>query len=120
MVAGSRPPDPRRGASGASPSFAARVRRVVMPPAAPGLATAGLFPASFVCNDFLPAVTLTSSPDAFTVLVAVANFSGSQRFEVQLGTIRAASVVITIPLVALMIIFQERIVAGMTAGAVKG
>jgi multiple sugar transport system permease protein len=65
-------------------------------------------------------VTLTSSPEAFTVPVSVANFTGSTEFEVPLGTISAASVVITIPLVALVIIFQKRIVAGMTAGAVKG
>ena len=95
-------------------------RKVVLPLAAPGLVTAGLLTAFFVWNEFLLAVTLTSSPDAFTVPVAVANFTGSQRFEVPLGTISAASVVITIPLVALVIIFQKRIVAGMTAGAVKG
>jgi multiple sugar transport system permease protein len=95
-------------------------RKVVIPLAAPGLVTAGLLTAFFVWNEFLLAVTLTSSPDAFTVPVAVANFTGSQDFEVPLGTISAASVVITIPLVALVIIFQKRIVAGMTAGAVKG
>jgi multiple sugar transport system permease protein len=95
-------------------------RKVVLPLAAPGLVTAGLLTAFFVWNEFLLAVTLTSSPDAFTVPVAVANFTGSTEFEVPLGTISAASVVITIPLVALVIIFQKRIVAGMTAGAVKG
>lgn len=95
-------------------------RKVVVPLAAPGLVTAGLLTAFFVWNEFLLAVTLTSSPDAFTVPVAVANFTGSTQFEIPLGTISAASVVITIPLVALVIIFQNRIVAGMTAGAVKG
>jgi multiple sugar transport system permease protein len=95
-------------------------RKVVLPLAAPGLVTAGLLTAFFVWNEFLLAVTLTSSPDAFTVPVAVANFTGSQEFEIPLGTISAASVVITIPLVILVIIFQKRIVAGMTAGAVKG
>jgi multiple sugar transport system permease protein len=95
-------------------------RKVVVPLAAPGLVTAGLLTAFFVWNEFLLAVTLTSSPSAFTVPVAVANFTGSQEFEVPLGTISAASVVITIPLVILVIIFQKRIVAGMTAGAVKG
>jgi multiple sugar transport system permease protein len=95
-------------------------RKVVLPLAAPGLVTAGLLTAFFVWNEFLLAVTLTSSPSAFTVPVAVVNFQGSQLFEVPLGTISAASVVITIPLVALVIIFQRRIVAGMTAGAVKG
>ncbi len=95
-------------------------RKVVLPLAAPGLVTAGLLTAFFVWNEFLLAVTLTSSPSAYTVPVAVANFTGSTEFEVPLGTISAASVVITIPLVALVIIFQKRIVAGMTAGAVKG
>jgi multiple sugar transport system permease protein len=95
-------------------------RKVVLPLAAPGLVTAGLLTAFFVWNEFLLAVTLTSSPSAFTVPVAVVNFQGSQLFEIPLGTISAASVVITIPLVILVIIFQRRIVAGMTAGAVKG
>jgi multiple sugar transport system permease protein len=95
-------------------------RKVILPLAAPGLVTAGLLTAFFVWNEFLLAVTLTSSPDAFTVPVSVANFTGSQKFEVPLGTISAASVVITIPLVLAVIIFQKRIVAGMTAGAVKG
>jgi multiple sugar transport system permease protein len=95
-------------------------RKVILPLAAPGLVTAGLLTAFFVWNEFLLAVTLTSSPDAFTVPVSVANFTGSQRFEIPLGSISAASVVITIPLVLAVIIFQKRIVAGMTAGAVKG
>jgi trehalose/maltose transport system permease protein len=95
-------------------------RKVVLPLAAPGLVTAGLLTAFFVWNEFLLAVTLTSSPDAFTVPVAVANFTGAEKFEIPLGSISAASVVITIPLVLAVIIFQKRIVAGMTAGAVKG
>jgi multiple sugar transport system permease protein len=95
-------------------------RKVVLPLAAPGLVTAGLLTAFFVWNEFLLAITLTSSPSARTVPAAIAFFTGSQKFEVPLGTISAASVVITIPLVALVIIFQKRIVAGLTAGAVKG
>jgi multiple sugar transport system permease protein len=95
-------------------------RKVVLPLAAPGLVTAGLLTAFFVWNEFLLAITLTSSPSARTVPAAIAFFTGSQRFEVPIGTISAASVVITIPLVALVIIFQKRIVAGLTAGAVKG
>ena len=92
----------------------------MLPLAAPGLVTAGLLTAFFVWNEFLLAVTLTSSPDAFTVPVSVANFTRAARKpEVPLGTISAASVVITIPLVLAVIIFQKRIVAGMTAGAVK-
>ena len=95
-------------------------RKVVLPLAAPGLVTAGLLTAFFVWNEFLLAVTLTSSPDAFTVPVSVANFTGSQKFEVPQGTITAALVVVTVPLVVLVLIFQKRIVAGLTAGAVKG
>jgi multiple sugar transport system permease protein len=95
-------------------------RKVILPLAAPGLVTAGLLTAFFVWNEFLLAQTLTSSPKAFTVPVAVANFTGSSKFEIPLGTISAASVIITIPLVAAVIIFQKRIVAGLTAGAVKG
>jgi trehalose/maltose transport system permease protein len=95
-------------------------RKVVLPLAAPGLVTAGLLTAFFVWNEFLLAITLTSSPAARTVPAAIAFFTGSQKFEVPLGTISAASVVITIPLVALVVIFQKRIVAGLTAGAVKG
>jgi multiple sugar transport system permease protein len=95
-------------------------RKVILPLAAPGLVTAGLLTAFFVWNEFLLAQTLTSSPKAYTVPVSIANFTGSQKFEIPLGTISAASVVIVIPLVAAVIIFQKRIVAGMTAGAVKG
>jgi multiple sugar transport system permease protein len=93
-------------------------RKVVLPLAAPGLVTAGLLTAIFVWNEFLLAVTSSSS--ARTVPAAIAFFTGSQQFEIPLGTISAASVVITVPIVAAVVIFQKRIVAGLTAGAVKG
>jgi len=95
-------------------------RKVVLPLAAPGLVTAGLLTAIFVWNEFLLAVTLTSSSSARTVPAAIAFFTGSQQFEIPLGTISAASVVITVPIVVAVVIFQKRIVAGLTAGAVKG
>jgi multiple sugar transport system permease protein len=95
-------------------------RKIILPLAAPGLVTAGLLTAFFVWNEFLLAITLTSSSAARTVPASIAFFTGSSKFEIPLGTISAASVVITIPLVAAVIIFQKRIVAGMTAGAVKG
>src|SRR3954452_604315 len=95
-------------------------RKIVLPLAAPGPVTAGLLTAIFVWNEFLLAVTLTSSNSARTVPAAIAFFTGSSKFEIPLGTISAASVVITVPLVALVILFQRRIVAGLTAGAVKG
>ena len=101
-------------------SYFQAYRKIVLPLAAPGLVTAGLLTAIFVWNEFLLAQTLTSSSDARTVPVAVANFTGSSKFEIPLGTISAASVVITVPLVAAVILFQKRIVAGLTAGAVKG
>jgi multiple sugar transport system permease protein len=95
-------------------------RRVIIPLAAPGLVTAGLLVFIAVWHEFLFAITLTSTPDARPVPAAIAFFTGSQQFEVPLGTISAASVVITVPLIVLVVIFQRRIVAGLTAGAVKG
>jgi multiple sugar transport system permease protein len=95
-------------------------RKVVIPLAAPGLATAGILTFIFAWNEFLLAVTLTSSPEARTVPAAIAFFTGATQFEVPLGTISAASVVISIPLIVMVLLFQKRIVAGLTAGAVKG
>jgi multiple sugar transport system permease protein len=95
-------------------------RKVIMPLAAPGLVTAGLLSFIWAWNEFLLAITLTSSPNARPVPAALAFFTGSQKFEVPLGTITAATVVVTVPLVILVLIFQKRIVAGLTAGAVKG
>ena len=94
--------------------------KVVLPLAAPGFVTAGLLAFIESWNQFLFAITLTSSPDARPVPAALAFFTGSQQFEVPLGTITAATVVITVPLVIVVLIFQRRIVAGLTAGAVKG
>jgi multiple sugar transport system permease protein len=95
-------------------------RKVVVPLAAPGLATAGILTFIAAWNEFLLATTLTSSKSARTVPAAIAFFTGSTEFEVPLGTISAASVVISIPLIVLVLLFQKRIVAGLTAGAVKG
>jgi multiple sugar transport system permease protein len=94
--------------------------KVVVPLAAPGLATAGILTFIFAWNEFLLAITLTSSSTARTVPAAIAFFTGSTQFEQPLGTISAASVVISIPLILLVLLFQKRIVAGLTAGAVKG
>ena len=95
-------------------------RKVVLPLAAPGLVTAGLLAFIFVWNEFLFAITLTSSASVRPVPAAIAFFTGSSQFEIPLGTISAASVVVTVPLIVLVLIFQKRIVAGLTAGAVKG
>ena len=95
-------------------------RKVVVPLAAPGLATAGILTFIAAWNEFLLAITLTSSTSARTVPAAIAFFTGSTQFEQPLGTISAASVTISIPLILLVLLFQKRIVAGLTAGAVKG
>ncbi len=95
-------------------------RKVVVPLAAPGLATTAILTFIAAWNEFLLAFTLTSSQSARTVPVAISQFTGSSQFEVPLGTQSAASVVISIPLIILVLLFQKRIVAGLTAGAVKG
>ncbi len=95
-------------------------RKVVVPLAAPGLATTAILTFITAWNEFLLASTLTSSANARTVPVAIYQFTGSSQFEVPLGTQSAASVVISIPLIVLVLLFQKRIVAGLTAGAVKG
>jgi multiple sugar transport system permease protein len=95
-------------------------RKVVVPLAAPGLATAAILCFIAVWNEFLLAITLTSSPAARPVPAAIAFFTGSTQFEIPYGTITAASVTISIPLIIMVLLFQKRIVAGLTAGAVKG
>ncbi|MEO6867250.1 MAG: carbohydrate ABC transporter permease [Gaiellales bacterium] len=94
--------------------------KVIFPLAAPGLVTAALLVFFFAWNEFLFAITLTSTPEARTVPAAIAFFTGSVRFEAPIGTISAASVIVMVPLVILVLVFQKRIVAGLTAGAVKG
>jgi multiple sugar transport system permease protein len=95
-------------------------RKVVVPLAAPGLATTAILTFIAAWNEFLLATTLTTSPNARTTPVAISQFTGSSQFEVPLGTQSAASVVISVPLIILVLLFQKRIVAGLTAGAVKG
>jgi trehalose/maltose transport system permease protein len=95
-------------------------RKIVLPLAAPGLVTAGLLAFIFAWNEFLLSITLTSNASRRPVSAAIAFFTGSTQFQVPIGTISAALVAITIPLIVLVVIFQKRIVAGLTAGAVKG
>lgn len=103
---------------GASPFLA--FRKVVLPLAVPGLATTAILVFISVWNEFLLAVTLTTSPESRPVPVAIAFFNGTSEYDQPIGAISAASVLITIPLVILVLVCQKRIVAGMTAGAVKG
>jgi multiple sugar transport system permease protein len=95
-------------------------RKVIVPLAAPGVFTAAILVFIFAWNDFIFANTLTSTDDARTVPAALAFFTGGSQFEEPTGAITAASVVVTVPIVIMVLIFQRRIVAGLTAGAVKG
>lgn len=93
---------------------------VIAPLAAPAVFTTAILVFIFAWNDFLFAISLTSTNNARTVPAAIAFFTGSSRFELPTGSIAAASVVVTVPVMAMVLIFQRRIVAGLTSGAVKG
>jgi multiple sugar transport system permease protein len=95
-------------------------RKIIVPLAAPGVFTAAILVFIFAWNDFIFAITLTSTDNARTVPAALAFFTGASQFEQPIGAICAASVVVTIPIIIMVLIFQRRIVAGLTAGAVKG
>lgn len=103
---------------GATPFQAFRL--VVAPLAIPGIVTAAILVFIFAWNDFLLAVSLTSTEVARTAPAAMANFTGSSQFDEPTGSIAAAAIVITIPIIIFVVIFQRRIVAGLTSGAVKG
>jgi multiple sugar transport system permease protein len=94
--------------------------KVIVPLAAPGVFTAAILTFIFAWNDFLFANTLTSTDSARTVPATLAFFTGGSQFEDPTGVISAAAVVVTIPIIIMVLIFQRRIVAGLTAGAVKG
>jgi ABC-type glycerol-3-phosphate transport system permease component len=96
--------------------------RIMLPLAAPGMVTTGLLALIAAWNEFLYALSFEFSPDNYTVPLSIASFTSSSgsSYAVPWGDIMAATVVVTIPLVALVLIFQRRIVAGLTAGAVKG
>lgn len=103
---------------GATPAQA--FRKVIVPLAAPGVVTAAILVFIFAWNDLLLALTLTATKAAITAPVAIVNFSGSTQFEEPTGSIAAGAVVITVPIIIFVLIFQRRIVAGLTSGAVKG
>jgi len=103
---------------GASPWIV--LTRVFLPLLWPALVTTGLLAFIAAWNEFLFAMTFTLTNEMRTVPVAIALMSGSSEFELPWGNVMAASVVVTVPLVILVLIFQRRIVSGLTAGAVKG
>jgi len=103
---------------GATPAQA--FRKVIVPLAAPGVFTAAILVFIFCWNDFLFAISLTSSDASRTVPAALAFFTGESQFTASTGNIAAAAVIVTVPIIVFVLIFQRRIVAGLTAGAVKG
>ncbi|MBM7772076.1 multiple sugar transport system permease protein [Actinokineospora baliensis] len=103
---------------GATPAQA--FRRVIAPLAAPGVFTTAILVFIFCWNDFLFAISLTSTTSSRTVPAALSFFQGSSQFEDPTGTVSAAAVVITVPIILFVLFFQRRIVAGLTSGAVKG
>ncbi|MGM0984321.1 MAG: carbohydrate ABC transporter permease [Pseudomonadota bacterium] len=96
------------------------ITKVFLPLMWPAMATTGLLAFIAAWNEFLFALTFTLTDDQRTVPVAIALISGGSQHELPWGPIMAASVTVTVPLVILVMIFQRRIVSGLTAGAVKG
>ena len=94
--------------------------KVVAPLAAPGMVTTAILVFIVCWNDFLFAISLTSTTRARTVPAAIGFFTGSSQFTAPTGSISAAAVIITIPIILFVLFFQRRIVAGLTSGAVKG
>jgi multiple sugar transport system permease protein len=94
--------------------------KVIAPLAAPGMVTTAILVFLACWNDFLLAISFTSTVSSRTAPAAMQYFSGGSVFTVPTGPIAAAAVVITIPIVIFVLFFQRRIVAGLTSGAVKG
>lgn len=96
--------------------------KIMLPLAVPGMATTGILAFIAAWNEFLFALSFTQTPDKRTVTYAIQAFSTSTSgmYEIPWGQMMAASVVVTVPLVVVTLVFQRRILAGLTAGAVKG
>ena len=94
--------------------------KVIAPLAAPGVFTTAILVFIFAWNDFVFAVSLTSTNAAQTVPAAISQFPGASQFQQPTGSIAAAAVIVTVPIIIMVLFFQRRIVAGLTAGAVKG
>jgi len=96
--------------------------KVLLPLIAPGLVTTGLLAFIAAWNEFLYALSFTNTPDKHTVPVAITQFVGKSgsTFQVPWGQIMAATVIVTVPLIVATLVLQRRILAGLTAGAVKG
>jgi multiple sugar transport system permease protein len=95
-------------------------RKVIVPLAAPGVFTAAILTFFFAWNDFVFGISLTSTINARPVPAQLAFFVGPDQFNPPVSTLAAAAVMVTVPVIILVLLFQRKIVAGLTAGAVKG
>ncbi|MFI6601344.1 carbohydrate ABC transporter permease [Nonomuraea sp. NPDC050536] len=97
----------------------AAFRRVMLPMAAPGVFTTAILAFIATWNEFIIAVTMVNDESRQTATVRIAQFTGAAKFDTPFGSQMAAGVLVTVPLVLLVLFFQRRIVAGLTAGALK-
>jgi multiple sugar transport system permease protein len=94
-------------------------RKVIIPLAAPGIFTTAIICFIAAWNEFLIALSMTNRPSIQTAPVAISKFTGATQFDIPFGSQMAAGVLVTVPLVIMVLLFQRRIVAGLTAGAAK-
>jgi multiple sugar transport system permease protein len=94
-------------------------RKVILPLAAPGVFTTAIIVFIGAWNEFLVSLTFLQDPSRQTATVAISKFTGTTGFDTPYGSIMAAGVIVTVPLLIAVLIFQRRIVAGLTAGGVK-
>ncbi|GHJ99243.1 ABC transporter permease [Streptomyces sp. Y2F8-2] len=94
-------------------------RRIIIPLAAPGIFTTAIITFIAAWNEFLIALSMTNKPGMQTATVAISKFSGATTYQTPFGSQMAAGVIVTIPLVIMVLLFQRRIVAGLTTGAAK-
>ncbi|MCM1013414.1 MULTISPECIES: carbohydrate ABC transporter permease [unclassified Brevibacterium] len=95
-------------------------RKVIVPLAAPGVFTTAIIAFFIAWNDFVYGISLTSTSAARPVPAALSFFTGASQFEEPAGAISAAAIVVTIPIIIIVLLFQRQIVSGLTSGAVKG
>ena len=95
-------------------------RKVIVPLAAPGVFTAAILTFFFAWNEFVLAISLTSTTASRTVPAQLSFFVGPDPFNPPYGLLAASSVVVTVPIIIIVLLFQRKIVAGLTSGAVKG
>ena len=94
-------------------------RKVIVPIAAPGVFTTAIIVFVAAWNEYIIALTMQNKAEFRTAAVAVTFFTGTTGRDIPIGTIQAAGVILTVPLLIMVLIFQRRIVSGLTAGGVK-